>query len=354
MGGFDGHARNCKSSREAKRSIRGRRVALCALSLVLLAAALPAQGKQDGEIRFVALGDTGTGGKSQAAVAGAMAAYCKRKGCDFGLLLGDVIYEQGAKSATDIQFANKFQRPFFRLPEPGFAEGFKFYVSLGNHDNYGVGYPAQGRYYAAYAKSHPRFDFEGEYYAFDRGSATFLALGTQLFMEGLKYSSKPAGGGNPWDGQAKFFPLRIEQSKKTWRIAFGHHPYLSSGVHGNAGNYNGQGLGKAFEKFFRGALCGKIDLYLAGHDHDMEVLQRPKDCPVLQVVAGSGAKLRDFARENPRYFKRKDYGFAYLRLTKTEMRLSMVTSDGKERFCLAMTKGGAPRVQKPPCPLPNL
>lgn len=301
----------------------------------------------------MAVGDTGTGWGKQVAVAQAMAAYCEKEGCDFGLLLGDVIYEKGARSATDTQFADKFQRPFFERPETRFPEGFKFYVSLGNHDYYGKGYPAQGEFYVAYAKKHPRFAMKDEYYAFDRGPATFLALGTYLFMENVVFFAALPRNENPLDEQVKFFSMRIKKSKNPWRIAFGHHTYLSSGMHGNAGNYRGQGLGKEFKKFFQRALCGKIDLYLAGHDHDMEVLKGPKNCPVLLVVAGSGAKLRGFRKETNSLFKRMDYGFAHLRVTKTEIRLAMVTSDGKERFCLAMEKGGAPRVEGPPCPWSN-
>jgi len=80
---------------------------------------------------FVALGDTGRGSADQWNVAHAMEAFCRQRGCDFALLLGDNIYDSGASSESDPQFQSKFEQPYAGLH-------FPFYPVLGNHD-YGAG-----------------------------------------------------------------------------------------------------------------------------------------------------------------------------------------------------------------------
>jgi len=80
---------------------------------------------------FVALGDSGRGSADQWNIAHAMEAFCRQRGCDFALLLGDNIYDSGASSESDPQFQSKFEQPYAGLH-------FPFYPVLGNHD-YGAG-----------------------------------------------------------------------------------------------------------------------------------------------------------------------------------------------------------------------
>ena len=50
--------------------------------------------KSKGSIRFVALGDTGTGDENQKKVAASAKRTCQKDGCDFVLLLGDNFYQR--------------------------------------------------------------------------------------------------------------------------------------------------------------------------------------------------------------------------------------------------------------------
>src|SRR5436309_1190621 len=63
-------------------------------------------------VRFIALGDMGTGGEDQARVANAIGSVCSLRGCDFAVGLGDLIYPAGTSSATDPQFDEKFEVPY--------------------------------------------------------------------------------------------------------------------------------------------------------------------------------------------------------------------------------------------------
>ena len=82
----------------------------------------------DGAVSFIAIGDTGTGEEKQYKVAAAMKEVCDELGCDFALGLGDNIYETGVDSVDDVQFIDKFEKPYADVD-------FPFYMTLGNHDN---------------------------------------------------------------------------------------------------------------------------------------------------------------------------------------------------------------------------
>jgi tartrate-resistant acid phosphatase type 5 len=79
-------------------------------------------------VRFIAVGDTGTGEEGQYQVANAIEAVCASNGCDFAIGLGDNIYESGVDSVDDAQWIDKFETPYKDLD-------FPFYMTLGNHDN---------------------------------------------------------------------------------------------------------------------------------------------------------------------------------------------------------------------------
>lgn len=82
----------------------------------------------DTTVKFIAIGDMGTGKDGQRKVAEVMKQVCARRGCDFVVGLGDNIYEAGVDSASDIQFQTKFEEPYKNL-------NLRFYMALGNHDN---------------------------------------------------------------------------------------------------------------------------------------------------------------------------------------------------------------------------
>src|SRR5687768_12237442 len=96
--------------------------ALC-LAVVLLFSVVVCAADSTG---FLFVGDTGTGGEGQKAVAKAMKSYCRTEKCEFVLLLGDNFYPVGVKSVDDPQWKTKFEDPYGELR-------LDFFVSLGNH-----------------------------------------------------------------------------------------------------------------------------------------------------------------------------------------------------------------------------
>lgn len=238
-----------------------------------------------GEVRFVALGDAGEGNEGQHQVGQALATVCEERGCDFALYLGDNIYDVGVTSAMDEQFDMKFEQPYAMLD-------FPFYVTLGNHDYGFLGNEwNKGDFQIEYSTYSDKWTLPAEYYSFQQQNAHFVSLNTaQLFWD---YQTTE---------QQQFLVEDLAGLNDTWIIAFGHHPYLSNGEHGNAGNYEGFGGiigGATLKEFFEESICGKVHVYICGHDHNR---QWPlAQCGTEFIVSGGGSKLTELVHrdDNP-------------------------------------------------------
>ena len=107
--------------------------------------------------------------------------------------------------------------------------------------------------------------------------------------------------------QAAWMQGILQDTTPTWNIAFGHHPYISNGQHGNAGEYEGYDWlpianGATVKDFMDENLCGKVDLYLCGHDHNRQWLE--PTCGTEFIVTGAAAKTTGLqGRGNPVYFE---------------------------------------------------
>lgn len=261
-------------------------------------------------ICFIAMGDTGNGSCDQLAVATGVAAKCESDGCDFGVLLGDIIYTEGAASKNDPQWITKFEHPYRIL-------NFPFYGVLGNHD-YHLS-TTQGRHYVKYAETSSKFIMPAPYYGFERGDALFLALDSTPIS---------SGWGTSEADQGVFFDGEIALSTKPWKIAMTHHPYLANGRNVNPfGN---------IKTFFENHLCGNIDLFLAGHEHSRQVLPGNIACPGTFVVSGAGAKTRVSNQVNPFLFQRDTLGFAYLQVTPAQIVIEMLDRFGHLEYSITL------------------
>jgi tartrate-resistant acid phosphatase type 5 len=235
-----------------------------------------------GEVRFVAMGDAGEGNEGQFAVAEAIRGVCEERGCDFALYLGDNFYDTGVTSTMDEQFEQKFELPYAALD-------FPFMVTLGNHD-YGTlaNEWAKSQYYIEYSEQSDKWVFPDEYYSFQEENVHFISLDTSQIFWSYQL-----------DEQAQFIQQDLAGLQDTWVIMFGHHPYISNGEHGNAGNYEGLGAllgGQSVKDFFDESVCGKAHVYICGHDHNRQWLA--PQCGTEFIVSGGGAKLTEFVHRD--------------------------------------------------------
>lgn len=210
--------------------------------------------------RICAVGDTGTGDAKQRKVAEAM----KDAGCEALVIMGDVIYPDGIKSADDPELAKKFF--------PYYGEFKKIYIVLGNHD-----YKGTVSAWKDVAAKDPRIIFPSNYYKEKIGDQC-------LFFFDTNFDAIPGLVSE----ESIWLSHQMDDCKTS--ISFGHHPYMKSG-----------GPGK---KFYEENILGKFQYALSGHVHLLHDDGIEKGTHL--IVAGSGGQLEPGYRP----------GFAILDLKK--------------------------------------
>lgn len=269
---------------------------------------------------FMAVGDTGTGGEGQKRVASAMAEQAQVNPMAFVLLLGDNFYEFGISSDQAQEWQSKFEQVYFQE-----SLQIPFKAVLGNHDH--LGNPEAQLAYSKLseqAKAHnSRWSMPSRYYSFSQKidathSVAFFALDTNPITNPLFDVSE----------QLAWLEEQLKNSQATWKIVYGHHPLYSGGEHGN----NPEMI-KRIEPLL---VKYKVDLFLAGHDHDQQML-RPHQ-GVYHVVSGAGAKSRNVHWTNNTIYAATNFGFTTYRVSSQEMVISFFTGQGKREFAYMLTK----------------
>lgn len=241
---------------------------------------------------FVFLGDTGKGSPGQKAVAEAVKSWCAARRCDFVAVLGDILYPKGAQTADDPIFKERFE---------AYWEGFDgpFMMALGNHDHYG-NVEAE----LAYARTSKKWVQPARWYTYTRGPASFFVLDTG-----------DGEVGKIDDEQGTWLRRELSQSTSPWRVAYGHHPMHSSGLHGGGAELT-RTIGPVLES-------GGVQFWLCGHEHNLELID-DGSAPV-EVVSGAGGDVRAVNPAVPgSVYLASSLGFGYLVLNPARAELAMV------------------------------
>lgn len=274
---------------------------------------------EPGVVRFVAFGDQGEGNEAQQMVANAAEVVCADRGCDFALLLGDNIYDVGVTSETDQQFIDKFETIYEGLD-------MRFYVVLGNHD-YGTlaNDWIRGNYQVEYTQFSDKWYLPHYWYTFssESGQTQFFAFDTARMMWNHDVGD-----------QREWLANELVPSTASWKIAFAHHPYISSGHHGNAGNYEGLGWlpfinGEHVQEAIEDFVCGNAQIYISGHDHDREVFDPV--CGTYFFISGASSKVEEFEfrERNPiQWGDDTREGFLWMQIQGIEMTAAFYDLDG--------------------------
>ncbi len=267
-------------------------------------------------LQFIALGDFGTGGLGQRAVAFGMAGKSRLDPVEFVLLLGDNFYEDGVESVDDKQFQSKFEgmynSPSLQVP---------FYVVLGNHD-----YRGNAEAQVEYTGLSKRWKMPARYYTFtqtidDSTEVQFFALDTNPIAAGDSQAAE----------QIAWLKSELDKSRARWKIVFGHHPLYSGGHHGN--DEETLTIRARLEPILEPA----IDLYLSGHDHDQQLI-KPLDKRLHYAVSGAGAKCRDVEWKDGTIYAGTNLGFAWFRLSHRELLVEFLTATGKVDYAHVIAK----------------
>ena len=296
-------------------------------------------------------------------VAWAMDEHCRRAGCDFGVMLGDNIYPDGATLGSDgitdeRRFEDMFDRPFSRLGAG--TPGFGIYALLGNHDwrHSREGALAQVRY----LQQHPNFRMPGLFYRAVppglEGEVELFVIDTEMLLASTTvYKDALDEQGNElktgelevWDAHIRpqtaeeramteWLTRSLESSTARWKLVFGHHALWSGG----GSKYE---KARALRRLLLPALCRHADAYFAGDDHMLEVYT--DDCrsvdgrlptPLPLLVSGAAGKYRPLhpgfmaqqARNNPEirnlWSKGSTWGFMWARIAGERLELQVYTT----------------------------
>lgn len=270
-------------------------------------------------VRFVAFGDQGEGNEAQQLVANAAEVVCEERGCDFALLLGDNIYDVGVTSEMDQQFIDKFETIYEGLD-------MRFYVVLGNHD-YGqlANDWIRGNYQVEYTQFSDKWYLPHYWYTFssESGATQFFAFDTARMMWNHDVGD-----------QREWLANELLASTAQWKIAFAHHPYISNGEHGNAGNYEGFGWlpflnGEHVQEVIEDIVCGQAQVYISGHDHNRQVFDPV--CGTHFFVSGASSKVEDFVfrEDNPtQWGDDTREGFLWVEVEGTDLVAAFYDLDG--------------------------
>jgi len=266
------------------------------LFIAVLIASLPVQlagqelrlPNQMGSVKFAVIGDTGTGGSGQRAIANELAAWRTRYPFDFVVMTGDNLY--GGERPKD--FASKFEIPY----KPLIDGSVKFYAALGNHDD-----PAVQRNYKP-------FNMNGErYYSFKpKEGVRFFALDSNYVD----------------DKQLGWLDKELAASGSEWKIMFFHHPLYSSGeTHGSAELQRGL-LEPVFMKY-------GVNVVLTGHEHFYERIKPQKG--IAYFIMGSSAKIRkgDLTKSDlTAYGNDREYSFMLMEIVGDELFFQTINQKG--------------------------
>jgi calcineurin-like phosphoesterase family protein len=284
---------------EKKSGLLTRRQALLSIATITAGAAVlpravfgaaPAKDK----IKFIAIGDFGTGDDNQTGIAAQMLRDHKTSPLDFVIAVGDNIYPDGGGR----HFMKKFERPYAGL----IREGVKFHAVLGNHD-VRDGRGDQCRY--------PLFNMDGQcHYTVKKGDG----LAEFFMIDSTAFDMTQAG----------WLEGVLKESEAKWKIAVFHHPiYSSGGEHGSDLSLRSR-IEPLLTRY-------GVNVVLSGHDHTYERVKPQQG--VQYFVTGAGGKVRpgDVNLRSP--FREMSYD-------KENHYLQMVIEDQQINF-QTITRSGA-------------
>jgi len=242
---------------------------------------------KEGSVRFLGIGDTGTGTEQQQELANVMLRYRQAFPYDFVIMMGDNMY--GGEKPED--FKLKFENVYKQLLDGN----VKFYATLGNHDE------SNQRFYNF-------FNMNGEeFYRFTKGNVAFYSLNSN-------YMDKR---------QLKWLEEELAKDTSEWKIVFMHHPpYSSGGKHGSS-----SGLREVVEPIF---LKYGVNAVFAGHEHFYERVKPQKG--IYYFISGAGGKLRpgDVKKGSPLTEKAfdTDMSFMLLEVAGNELHFQVISRMG--------------------------
>ncbi|MEB0223047.1 MULTISPECIES: metallophosphoesterase [unclassified Pseudomonas] len=289
---------------------------------------VPLSGLDPSAVSMIALGDQGSGNLQQWRVGQAMERVAVRDGrLDMVVFLGDNFYGKPLTGTHDLSWQMRFERVYWGQ----WLSHVPFFAVLGNHD-----YPLSQKVELEYAQQHKgsgRWQMPSNFYVKDFGSVDGRPLVRMVFLD----TSAPR---EAFQQQIDLLDQAFQQPgpQPVWRIAAAHHPVRNHGEHGE----DSQLVATLLPALQR----NKVDVFLAGHDHNQQLVLRAAE--PAWVVSGAGGQKLDVvgAAAQDASFATGRAGFAKLDMSASQLRLTYYDDRGNPetgyrwaRDCQWMAKG---------------
>lgn len=297
-----------------------------------------------GASEFLMIGDWGAeDAKAQAAVAAGMQRYAAQNSLSLEalLLLGDNWYGDLSGGTQSERWKTQFEDMY-----PSSSFPCSAYAVLGNHD---YQYSPESKVSAelSYAKSaqaagrQTRWTMPARWYRLEFPATNPVI--TVLFLD----SNAPIDDGKQrlhryftltnaeYAEQLQWLTKELEKPRAAPFLAVAaHHPIYSDGPHGDHA-----ALIRDWDPLFR---KHKVDLYLAGHDHDLQHLEFENHPTSYFLSGGGGANLYnlkiDPSERGP--YGQKVYGFSHLSASSGKLTLRHLDATGRTLHAFTKTRDG--------------
>ena len=240
----------------------------------------------DEPVRFLAFGDSGGGGSDQRALLKQMYTVPY----DLIIHTGDLAYDHGTIGDYKSTVFDVYADLLRNIP---------FFPSAGNHD-----YDTMDG-----APFRDVFNLPGDsgekWYSYDWGRVHFVALDTE----------------SDYATQAAWLDRDLAASQLAWKIVYLHRPPYSSGQHGSDIPLR-TALAPILEQH-------KVQLVLAGHDHDYERME-PQHGVAYVVTGGGGKGTRTVGSSAFTAFSEDVIHFVYVVVGSDELVLHAIDAEGRE------------------------
>lgn len=261
-------------------------------------------------LRVLVFGDFGSGSKAQRRVAADMLAFHRERPFDLGLTVGDNFYPSGLSSPVHPRWRSQWESLYTPL-------GIEFYAVLGNHDTRD---PLSPFAQVLRSKRSASWRMPASYYTFAAGPVQFFAVDTNK--------------GRLTEEQLDWLVRELKRSTARWKVVYGHHPVKSDGEHGNDAY-----TARMHRLLLPRLREGGADVYLAGHDHDMQAL-KPEGGLRLFISGGGGKGSRALGPARHRLWGKSELGFTVIEADGEGLEVSFVGPGGERLHTSRLTKAG--------------
>ena len=280
----------------------------------------------DDPSHFLMVGDWGAvSDGDQTTIAKAMQAYVAKHGIstDALFMLGDNFYGDMPGGVTSPRWQTQFESMYPAGVFPGNA-----YAVPGNHDYQNA---PDSKYAAelAYAAGSSRWTMPGRYYRWTyptvNPTVTFIALDSNMPNEKAQPIPPDPSFYTPTDGdrqtQLTWLEGALAQPSGTpYLVVIGHHPLYTNGGHGDNATLI-RDWDPLFQKY-------NVDLYLAGHDHDLQHIELAGHPTSFVSSGGGGAELSPLVSDEYGPYGSPVHGFTHLQVNAELMTVRHLDGTG--------------------------